>query len=78
MVARVGPFVFFVSLLDKQSVELTACLVLQVEVYPLSMALNENVTKFHIPHSVQSSPIATTFSRDEKFKTSPLVSAHPI
>ena len=33
---------------------------------------DENVTKFHILHSVQSSPIpATIFSRDEKFKTSP-------
>ena len=41
------------------------------------MAVNENVTKFHIHHSVQSSPISMTFSRDEKFKTFPLVSAHP-
>ena len=43
----------------------------------LSKALNENVTKFHISHSVQSTPTATTFSRDEKFKISPPVSAHP-
>ena len=47
------------------------------EVYLLPKALDENVTKLHIPHSIQSSPMATTFSRDEKFKTSPLVSAHP-
>ena len=50
---------------------------MQVEVYLLPKALDENVTKFHIPHSVQNSPSATTFSRDEKFKTSTLVSAHP-
>ena len=43
----------------------------------VAKALDENVTKLHILHSVQSSPISTTFSRDEKFKTSPLVPAHP-
>ena len=69
-VARVGPFVIFVFLLVKRTVELMACPV-------CSEGTRWNVTKFHIPHSVQSSLIATTFSRDEKFKTSPLVSAHP-
>ena len=41
------------------------------EGYLLPKALNVYVTKFHIPHSVQSSPIATTFSRDEKFRKFP-------
>ena len=50
---------------------------LQVDVYLLPKVLDENVTKLHILHSVRSSPFSTTFSRDEKFKTFPLVSAYP-
>ena len=59
-VARIGPFVIFVSLLDKRSVELRAVLCvssrLQVEVYLLPKALDEYVTKSHIPLSAESSP----------------------
>ena len=48
-VARVGPFVIFVSLLVKRTVELTACPV-------CSESAPKNVTKLHILHSVQNSP----------------------
>ena len=58
-VARIGPFVIFVSLLEKRSVELMGCPVCFFRPasrgLPVAEALDENVTKSHIPLSVQSS-----------------------